>query len=206
MPWEAHNIFVQPNDASRQALLEEPLFKKCIYHVTDLNDFEWYDPKFVHGLPPEGLLVVRLDNSDWCEDPIVWNELRDFPKYRLKIPISSIVEEDESAERFPPLNVSRYLMHLSNSTGAVVANYHGFSWGGPMENEYAFVYSPEETVYVGVECEPEIIRIYKPGDKELRREGDVLIESMKHFSLTLPTGYFALHTGQFNWPKYEINS
>lgn len=86
-----------------------------------------------------------------------------------------------------------------------IAYYHCTLWGGDVEIEYSWVFTPEEIAYSFVSYDGNSIRLieYHPSKPKESGTGDVLVETMKHFGLNLPTPYFALHTWSFLWQKYK---
>ncbi|HYG76636.1 MAG TPA: hypothetical protein VEK08_16650 [Planctomycetota bacterium] len=204
MPWEAHNIFIEPTSEAIRCIKNEPELSKELYHVTDLEGFDWPETKFCHGLPPRGLLVVRLRTGNWGAEPCFWRIARDYPDEELQLTseaFAPLLEENEYAQ-FPPPLVLRFLKNLQRTSKTSIAYYHCFMWGGTPENEYAFVFAPDEIAYVGLPGkESQICCI--TGGTSVRRDGDVLVEALKHLGVFLPTPYFALHTGYFEWQRYQ---
>jgi hypothetical protein len=101
-----------------------------------------------------------------------------------------------------PARFLKFLKWLSITTGSVVAYYTAFSWGGPYEVEFSYVFEPEERVYCGIFAEPRI-RIYREQRSVTEEEGDVLVMTLWRLGVDSPRGAFPPHEARFDWSRYN---
>lgn len=211
------------------------MLSKGMYLLTDVDGHQWLYPKGRHGMPPNGLLVVRevcnpeTDNkpynpnvyeSSWHgNSAIPWADLTGPQEIDIILPpviparSASQVTFDilESSKRaYPPIEFLRYLKHLSRLTGSSITYYHHESGGnGIYEQEFAWTFGNEDKVYVlyGYDY---ILEYSNEVTKQLPSlvngiRQSALMVVLRQYGLKLPTHYFAPHTRNFNWNKYRIS-
>lgn len=200
MTWFAHNIYCEGNSQVLAALKSNPALRNNIYWVKNLDDYAWFRPEIRHGLPPNGLIVVRpvcdlySSAAAWYHDPVVsWYDVAPDPGA-----IGHSMRHDGEFTVYAPF--LDFLQSLSAYTSTMVAYYLGATWGGSTEFEQTWVYTPDAYVYEhpvntnhdGVEVDP--------------FSKAPLYKMLAHFGVTLPTRYFALHTREFEraWYRYKV--
>ena len=218
MTWFAHHIFTLPTKGMVKRLDKNSVLSKSIYWVRDLSEYKWFDPKTQHDLPSGGLLVIRPvgdpdgQYSFWYkgEESIVsWLSFKGANDTEIEIVPSQVHEDnpDFNLSDYPPISFLKWLKGLSVVTKTTTAYYHCEMWGGDVELEYSWVFTPNEVVYSFVSFDENTSKLieYRPDKPKETKKGDVLVETVKHFGLNLPTPYFALHTRSFPWHKYKYN-
>ncbi|HFQ93351.1 MAG TPA: hypothetical protein ENK32_05045 [Anaerolineae bacterium] len=217
MTWFAHHIFILPTQDVLKIVADDPVLSEKSYWVRNLSDHKWPDPESQHTLPLNGLLVVRpVGDPDghyafWyggSESIISWFAFRGTDDVKLDILPKQLHKEnpDFNLADYPPIPFLKWLKSLSAATKTTIAYYHCTMWGGDVEIEYSWVFKPNEIAYSFVSSDQNATKLteYCPDRPEEVRIGDVLMETMKHFGLNLPTPYFALHTRGFPWHKIQI--
>jgi hypothetical protein len=216
MTWYAHHIYVQYSKQTRAIMQGHAALAKNLYWVTDVDEYNWFKSELKHTLPANGLLVVRCvaPPSEHCTEwygteAIDWQAIK--PKTETFVSLTPLeiqpyLNPANKDERFPPVELLGYLKQLSQTAQAVTGYYACTMWGGLVESEYAWVFTPDEYVYIGVEVE--LVRrqthVFEAGRHVEVNEGDVLSFMMSHYGLILPNRYFALHERAFPWHKYKI--
>jgi len=98
----------------------------------------------------------------------------------------------------------KYLKWLSLTFSRVVTYYSAASHGGPLELEYAWVFTPDEFVYCSIDY-TDRIREFSPRGGSVERQDDALVRMLKHLEIE-STGYFAPHRSGFDWTPFAIPS
>jgi hypothetical protein len=195
MGWFCNEIIAQPSPRLFDALrgFDELYFVEAI-------------PGPKPNFPPGGLVFVRdigHPNASWIRDS--WLMVPEKTGLKLSIapdvPKVTTFEGDEYAPS-PPERFLRFLKWLSADSGSVVAYYSAFSWGGPLECEYAWVFDPWETVYCDTGTGE--IRIYQEYDIPWRGPGDVLVKTLERLGVESPDWSFSPHTADFPWRDYKV--
>jgi hypothetical protein len=216
MTWYAHHLFAQPSEQVLDRLLGNPVVSKGVYWVRDISDHPWHAPEVIHGLPPGGLVVVRpiCDPSahcaTWYKEPIIsWFDVHGPKDVSIYVTPGQVWQDIPEADPkdYPPLPFLKYLKDLSEETNSTVAFYHCFTWGGDTEVEYSWVFLPDETVYYGIDFRefPNRVVEYRKRGGKTEKKTWVLVETLAHFSLRLPTPYFALHARSFPWEISKVD-
>jgi hypothetical protein len=200
MTWYAHEIICQPTPELLAELRAHPVLSQGIYWVRDLDDFQWFRPEVQHRLPEGGLVFVRplcapySRQFEWhgIDNPIDWFEVNPSASWQ------DLMMADREEPSQPPKDLRIFLRQLSYNTGTTVAFYQCEMWGGDIEFEKAWVYTPDETTYSHPTNDIEGFGSFPDDDYQ------PLIAMLKHFGLYLPTTYFALHTRSFPWARYKV--
>jgi len=218
MTWYAYHLFAESSPALLEQLLANPVLSKGVYWVRNLADYPWHDPKVKHELPPNGLFVVRPignPSSHYAEsykDHIIsWFDIYGQETTELNISPNLLQQDnpDYDLTAYPPQAFLRYVKQLSNDNKSTLAFYYCEMWGGDTDLEFAWVFkSGEEIAYSGVEFRgfPNSIKEYRQNGKNIERKGYVLADTLSHFSIDLPTPFFALHTRAFPWVSFKVES
>jgi hypothetical protein len=215
MTWFAHNIYACHNSKLLKELRK--VFQGSTYHVTTLDGYKWWNSRIVHGLPDNGLLVVRPigdtkeddGSAEWYKGHLLsWYDIPSPPQeIPLKIPEEIPCSESSSSEFCVPERFLQYLSYLSRHYSVPVGYYHGSMWGGDIEEEYMRVFvDSREYLYSCFDKANKHaqVAVYEDSRSPQIAAGCVLQMALKHFGLNLPTPYFALHTRTFEWAKYKI--
>jgi hypothetical protein len=120
----------------------------------------------------------------------------DLPKLRTM--------DGEDVSPTLPEQFRKFLKWLSRDTGSVVAYYTAFSWGGPLESEFAWIFEPRERVYCDIYGERRV-RVYREGVKPSEDEGTVLALTLWRLGVDAPKWDFLPHYKDFDWSKYKIS-
>ena len=206
MTWYAHNLYVPATDMALQVLRRKPNLPQFLYLVQSLEGFLWHTPAVQHGLGPVGLAVVRplgpAENyfSEWYGEPVLPWEL---PHPVTPSPGLVVFVEDEQA---PPVSLLQFSKELSAEAGVPVLYYSSSMWGGDVEFEASWVFTPAQHTYItqlSPGGEPEVRCVNEQG-VEAVVPGDALRKGLAHLDIQLPTGFFALHTRAFPWGRYRV--
>lgn len=233
MVWYASQIFAQPKPEVRSIFAANLVLSKGMYLLNHLEGHRWPEGVFAkfdrpHGLPTEGLLVVRevcaansIEADYHGSEALMWDSLTgpsEAPVLRLSsFPYASNGNIYYDNPRFgihPPLPLLKFLKAISTQTGAVISFYHHYSGAEKTTiQELAWVFDQQDCVYV--QHIPEFYQITRFTATEAvelpRSEAfadkhgyTVLQRVLNHFGLELPSGYFAPHTREFGWAKYKV--
>lgn len=215
MTWFAHHIFALPTVSVLNILTNNPFLTNRIYWIQDLTEHQWPNPQSQHGLPLDGLLVVKpVADPDghyefWYKDEesiISWFNLQEPDETGIDIPPSwlKMISLEYDLADYPPIPFLKWLKRLSLVTQTPSAYYHCATWGGKIEMEYAWVFTPNESAYAHTPFQKSELKLIQYGPEKRRetKDGYVLVETLKHFELELPSPYFALHSRSFPWQKY----
>jgi hypothetical protein len=174
------------------------------YLIRSLSGHDWHRPEIQHGLPPEGLLIIRpvygasSHEAGWYEIPVLdWAELALHDAHadllidqRVTQDLSQYVDNDS----VPPLALRKALTSLALTVDETVIYYGCGMWGGDIDYEYCLVYQPEEQLFV---TKPDLPPDRSGGEDSLRL-------GLTRLGLSLPTGYFAPHARSFPWKAYQL--
>lgn len=164
-------------------------------------------------MPVNGLIVVRdvifenednFDDEDDTESQIFWDKNIVIPNPPDIIEPSGIISmslfEFEAGE-LPPSNFLQFLKFLHLQTNSTIAYYFHQMWGGETEIEYAWIFAEEDEVLIF----QDYASSYKITDNSQTIIGEgILKRLLKFLALELPTDFFALHTGTFDWRKWRV--
>jgi len=204
MTWYADEILLRATPKSLGAIAAEPALAAHAYHVTSLEGFPWFNPKWFHALPAEGLLVLRpvcgvkSHGAEWHGTRILeWNSLslessvQFEPDPLVTAQLAEYLDEDS----LPPLRLRRAVAAISAQVEEPVFYYACGMWGGDIDYEYALMYGLAESLCVA--------KSGLPPD----RDGveDALRVGLRHVGVELPSSFFALHTRDFPWSSYKLS-
>jgi hypothetical protein len=233
MVWYASQIFAEPRPEVRSIFAAHPALSRGIYMLNHLDGHRWPEGHFAkvdlpHGLPPNGLLVVRevcAPGSGEAEyhgaETISWEGVAGPSEAKVlrlsQIPYASngtIYYDNPKWGIHPPVLFLKHLKDVSTKTGTVVSFYHHFSRAEKTTvQELAWVFGEEDYVYVqNIPDFYKITRFTATEAAELPRGQNladkygytVLQRVLNHFGLDLPSGYFAPHTRDFAWAQYKV--
>ena len=74
-------------------------------------------------------------------------------------------------------------------------------WGGQIMEEVSWLFGAEDAAYEF--NHDRSIRVFKPHGEQVVA-GDVLVLTLKHLGVMLPTPFFALHTRGFAWGNFKL--
>ena len=199
--WFCSEIIAQPTSRLIETLREMPNVNESLYLVSSL-------PGPRPNLPKNGLVFVRdLGHDEFNGRKLVpWPELPSAKDIELAIPpdIPRICNTDGFVvSSTVPIGFLQLLKWLSKETGAVVAYYSAFSWGGEFEYEFAWIFRPLECVYSRIPGANRI-RTYREGVKPSEDEGNVLVLTLWRLGVDSPTWDFLPHNSSFDWRDCKI--
>lgn len=230
MTWYASHIYARPTEPVVSELLSHPVLSRGLYLLKDLRDYRWpelKDIKIEHGLPEDGLLVVRelcapnTDEAHWHDDrrevpaSISWLGIEGATNVEIILPPHlptygfGQIHLDDNPEAYPPVPFLCYLKHLSRATNTTIAYYHHMSAAGyGVQQEFAWVFGSEECVYVdNVGRSLTLTKYTWEGVIEIPQKlssDSILKYTLLHFDLDLPSSFFAPHTRDFKWSRYKL--
>jgi hypothetical protein len=218
--WEASDIYAKPN---RNLMLEfscSEVFSGGTYLVKNVDDHNWHQESIKHAMPKDGLFVVR--NLNFCSDSafddndkdgeeidnrIIWSNVSTFTDSLSVIPPSVLLGNDifgfeVQLEDFPPTNFLKYLKSQQLKFGTTIIYYYHQMWGGNTDIEYAWIFAEQDELLVFKDDGSS----YKfTENNQTTLDESVLQRMLMFLDLDIPTAYFALHTGKFNWEKWHVN-
>jgi hypothetical protein len=207
MTWHTYTVFLEPSRLALELVRADPLLGPSAYWIRDLSSFPWFDPSVRHGLPPNGLLAIRPVGPSGGEVYAYASPLISWDSFSCSEPRLSFQPPDDlDGYPSPPTPFLQYLKLLSQQTNSVVAYYMCGIFGGAPEFEYGHIFSDQETTYTGIftPTPPAVLIERRIGHDPTQLTADVLIEVLKHLGLSLPTPYFAPHTGSFRWERHYL--
>jgi hypothetical protein len=206
MTWYANNLYMSATERALQVLRAKPNVQQFLFLVQRLEGFAWHTPDVQHGLGPVGLAVVRPlgptedHSSAWYGEPMLpWDSLHPLTSSRNLV---AHVEEEQA----PPVSLLQCIRELSVEAGVPVFYYSSCMWGGDVEFEASWVFTPTQHTYITQSSpgeEPEVRCVDAQGNA-LVVPGDALRKGLAHLGIHLPTGFFALHTRSFPWDRYRV--
>ena len=100
------------------------------------------------------------------------------------------------------LKLLTFLRSLNEKFDTPFLYYYCVMWGGDIEEEYAIVFDKETKVYqYDYENKKNLEFI---GNEKTELKSTILQTSFKYLDLELPTWFFALHEGSFDWKNYYL--
>lgn len=220
MSWKAEQIYTLPDQNLKDAFLAIPELKNKIFNVKDLegirsehtlsNIFSDTKTEFSHqkhNLPEEGLMVIypSISTSRYYEEiDGIWlpedYQQEDKWKFLPEEPLSSDIIELSEKGYFSDeqLLLFQHLRELNKTTNIPINYYYCEMWAGDIEEEYSVVF--DNSTYYYDTADGVIMELMA------RKETDStpLQLGLKHSELILPTWFFVLHEGSFDWKRYKI--
>jgi len=218
MTWYADQVMATASPGAIRAFRADPVLRPFAYHLTNPLDHAWHSAEVIHRLPEHGLLVLRPvcdatpgeSPADWYGEPVLdWHS---FVHRADAVPMIDRIRVAESCslapEAVPPNSFLSHLKRLALETRSTFAFYSCSMWGGDVECEYAWVFGDSERALIGLQPEmpgaARLLAILEPLEPTRVVTGDVLVSTLGHLSLDLPTPYFAPHTRSFPWAKSKL--
>lgn len=206
MTWYADNILLAATPGATARLSDDPLLRPHSCLITNLDGHEWYRPEHRHSLPEGGLLVIRpvaapdSHSASWYGEAVLDWSLPDAP------PLSAALIDGLDATAFdypgPPLSFRRFLASLAAGLKQPVLYHACAMWGGSIEQEYCFAYTPVETLFVTRPDMPFQTADTDPVIPYLTE--NALVRGLALIGIDSPTGYFAPHTRAFPWRDHAL--
>ncbi len=205
MGWFCTEIIAQPSPRIIELLRKTPGVDRSLYFVPAVPG------PLSTNFPKSGLVFVRnvgfvLWGDEvavpWPEPPVGVDVALSIPRDLPKVQ----TEEVKDVSPTLPESFLRYLKWLSGETQSVVAYYTDFSWGGPSENQLAWIFeprAPRERVYCGLFGEPRV-RVYREGVKPSEEHGTALAMTLWRLGVDAPKWEFAPHRSGFDWSLYRV--
>lgn len=199
MSWGANAIFIAATERAVAWAAQSPL-AHVAYVVRRLPDHAWYRREWKHDVGAEGLLVLRPvghPNAYGMNNGVVWNTLIPdrftTPDTVVSAQLHAYLAELGMEEECPPADFRRWLQSVAAELGQSIVFYSCSMWAGDIEHEYVLGYGAGERLHVTRQ------------DAAGQMIGhDALRKGLAEVSVHLPTGYFALHTGGFDWASHAL--
>jgi hypothetical protein len=221
MSWTADQIYTLPKLEVINFFKEIPYFEKRLFLVTDLDGVrsEWTkellnsEDSRRHTLPDGGLLVIAphvystgydkdrdthtfwTDVSDKDQDSEKWSEIKNEYPETVDIPANLTVTESQ-------IRLFSLLKSVNKQTSVPFCYYKCEMWGGDTFEEFSIIFKDGITIFVN--------DIENDKTLELKSDSQNIIDNtplqlgLESLGLNLPTWFFALHEGSFNWRQYQI--
>jgi hypothetical protein len=204
MTWYANEIVLRASPRAVDVISASAQLAPFSYLIGSLAGHEWHRPEIQHGLPPEGLLVVRpvcggsSHGVSWYGTPALdWAELLPHDANAdsmLDKEVSQKLSPYLDDDSLPPQSFREALTSLALSVDETVIYYDCGMWGGDVDYEYCLAYEPAESLFVtNLDLPPD-----SPGAEGSLRAG------LMRLGLSLPTPYFAPHVRSFPWETYKL--
>lgn len=216
MSWHADQIYTLPNSKLIEELQTEDYFRGKLFLVNNLegirstwtrefmlDDISQDDERLEmrHTLPQGGLLAIEphlyktgYDNDydgDFWELYQESGDKWDFRKRDNTPQPLDLIESSSLDLNNNQLQLFAYLDDLSKKYKTPFVYYHCYMWGGSIDVEFSVVFNKGE------------IHVY---DYSEETEVSILPQALQHLGLHLPTFFFALHEGSFDWKRYFIHA
>ncbi|WP_168567269.1 hypothetical protein [Crateriforma spongiae] len=233
MTWAANQIYARPFPAVAEALSCEPFLANQMFLIDNLEGirFQWVRDRFLsddlpesertirHDLPEGGLLAIspHLVASGYSRKdppPIEFAELffenrpsststpiAKWDQVETHVDVDILLPDDLDVSQYP-IQLLRFLKSVSVKTASPIVYYYSFMWGGSVEIEIGWAFDETDHVYQLVD-EGKVID-YTYGDKRIETDRSALQMLMAHVDVQLPTSFFALHEGSFDWKRYWL--
>lgn len=214
MTWRADEILARATPPVLRAIEGDDLLAPFAYLLE--NPSEERGLRYVDGLPPEGLVVVRpvgdpndQGAADWYSQPMLdWALVPGPPDTLFEADRARVAEATDGAvESFPPAALLSYLGRLARRTRSPLVVYSCVMWGGAVESEQAWIVGTSQLAIVNrAPDEPGQVVIVERTAPIRIVEGDVLSRALAHLGAVLPTPHFLPHTRSFPWKQYRLAS
>ena len=210
MPWFEQAVYVTPSRTAIEELRNTPKICEHLYHIRNLKEHRWCYDSVKHDTPEAGLAIIRTvgdPENTAAQYDLSWHDVPDVESSKLGIAAdfpSCVTFMGDELSPSPPPRFLQYLKYISTSYDATVVVYSGFSWGGPIEFEYAWVFGAEELAYCLDETSGQV-RVYRPKQGMETRAGDIQREAMQHLGIDLPSSYCAFFDSDFNWLDSKVS-
>ena len=222
MPWKADLIYTKPNPEIIKYLSGIEGFSDELFLVKDLEGimFDWTrsfmlsdkqneNSYMKHTLPKEGLLVIKpkVSGTGYDEDYETnefWDKYKDYPtdKWDFIDSVSTVKLDLNLDLTENQLKLLTFLKSLNRKFDTPILYYYCVMWGGYVEEEYAIVFDKETKIYQYDNENKKDIELIGKEKRELK--STLLQTSFKYLDLELPTWFFALHEGSFDWKRYHV--
>jgi hypothetical protein len=222
MGWKADQIYTKPHPELIKYLSGLEGFSEELFLVNDLEGIRFEAiRKFMlsdeeneysfqkHSLPKGGLLVIKpklyISGYDkGYETDEFWMKYKKYPSDKWDF-INALSSDKMEVDLELTENQSKllaFLKSLNVKFGTPILYYYSVMWGGDIEEEYAIVFDKGVRIY---KYDRENNRnIELKGKEKTELKSTVLQTSFKYLGLKLPTSFFALHAGSFDWKKYHL--
>lgn len=201
MTWYADEILLRATPAALAAIKTDMQMADFAYQLQSMDDFDWYLPEHRHGLPPEGLLVIRpacdaqSHGGRWYDEPVLDAALLSAPEDTqalLSPQIPELLSADLHESALPPHPLRNHLAALARQLNEPVVYYSCSMWGGDIDHEYCLLYEPQESLL--------LTNASERGHGAER----ALVQGLQKLGLALPTPFFAPHTRSFDWAAHKL--
>ena len=235
MTWAANQIYAKPLPTVVEALSCEPFLANQMFLIDSLEGirFQWVRDRFLsedlpeserairHGLPEGGLLAVspHLVSSGYSRKdppPIEFAELffenrpsststpiEKWEQIETNVNADIILPDGLDLSQYP-IQLLRFLKSVAIETASPIAYYYSFMWGGAVEKEIGWAFDENDHVYQFVDDDKVID--YTVGGKRIETDRGALQMLMAHVDVQLPSSFFALHEGSFDWKRYWLRN
>lgn len=225
MSWSADQVYTLPHPIIIDYFKGIPAFQKRLFWVNDLEGirFDWVK-NFIfskrstrhshmrHSLPERGLLVIAPHLYKTGYD-IHQSSNDDFWKFNIQTPGDKWAAIDNSFGdnlQFPlklnlhnnQLKLLSSLQWLHKQTKVPIMYYKCEMWGGLTDEEISIIFNNGVYVYWH-DCESDTT-FQLQEEEAYATEKTALQKGLEELGLLLPTPFFALHEGSFDWQRYQI--
>ncbi|RGE39736.1 hypothetical protein DZC30_21495 [Comamonas testosteroni] len=201
MTWYADEILLRATPAALTAIKADAQLVGFAYHLKSLDEFDWYLPEHRHGLPAEGLLVVRpvcnaqSHGGRWYGEPVLdaaQLSAATDAQALLNPQIPEQLAADVYDSALPCAALRASLATLAQRLNEPVVYYSCSMWGGDIDHEFCLLYEPQESLLM--------TDVAERGHGAERALG----QGLQKLGLALPTAFFAPHTRSFDWAAHKL--
>lgn len=207
--WFANEIMARAVPSLVDEVAGLPGYIEAVHVVRNLDSHHFHDETVRHGLPPEGLLIVRpvgepSELEDWYDERVIpWLAPSEWNLHELAVTPEAIARLVPAAADLPPADFLRALKGLAVRHHTTVT-YASFStWGGANELEYAWVLDEDESVLLNTTTDM-VHLVLRAGHPPRKVDQDLLQALCMRLGLVLPTPYFAPHARSFDWHEHLV--
>ncbi|MCI5054693.1 MAG: hypothetical protein MRY83_01225 [Flavobacteriales bacterium] len=218
MSWNADQVYTLANQELLGELLQEPGFQKELFLVNNLEGIrsDWTKNMFsnekdarVHGLPEDGLLVIKptiyFTGYDDRSNREFWDMYENKPFNAQKWAFLADTNNDEILDfEDAQLNLLSYLKGLSKKHSVPFVYYNCVMWGGDLDKEDAVVIKNGKLEIFTYDYKDRKCYQIIAEDK-VALKTTVLQTAMIHLGLELKSWFFALHEASFHWESYWLS-
>ena len=222
MSWKADRVYTKPTPELIEYLKTIEGFSEELFLVDNFEGirFDWTRSFMLsdkpnensyrkHTLPKGGLLVIKPEVSKTGYDKDYetndfWNKYKEYPneKWDFIDSISSGKMDLNIDLTDNQLKLLTFLKSLNEKFNIPFLYYYCVMWGGDIEEEYSIVFDNGVRVYQYDYENKKDLELIE--NKKIELNSSILQTSFKYLDLELPTWFFALHEGSFDWKKYLL--
>lgn len=205
--WFANEILAPAVAGLVEEVVGFASYREAAHVISSIESFGFYDEAVRHGLPPEGLMVVRPVGEPrrlerWYRVPVVpWLPPPGWELVELAVTPAHVSALHAEAAHLPPEDFLRALKGLARRHDTTVAYGYFSTWGGCNELEYVWIFGVREAVLINTSSEPTHL-VFEQGQPSRLVDRPLVQELADALGMSLPTSFFAPHARKFRWRDF----